>query len=154
MVSFDNHRTFVGYQHVPANQVEAGDLLVNAKERVTDLARRMVAELGMSSRIGPVNLMRRQSAFLTPGENGQGEYSEATAQVVDAEVQRLLIEGYNRAIEVLKNDRAILEQLARMLLDKEVVDRTELRELMGVPAGSDGDGARPEVGHVPVTTGE
>src|SRR5690606_8503010 len=70
----------------------------NDLERATDIARRMVAELGMSSRIGPVNLMRRQSAFLPGAESSRGEYSEATAQVIDAEVQRLLVDGYNRAI--------------------------------------------------------
>jgi cell division protease FtsH len=69
-------------------------------------------------------------------------------------VQRLLVEGYNRAIEVLKKDRAILEQLARMLLDKEVVERAELRELMGVPASGDGAGPRPELGHVPASAAE
>jgi cell division protease FtsH len=140
-----------------AEEVVFGEISTGAGndlERATDLARRMVAELGMSSRIGPVNLMRRQNPFLQPSENGHGDYSEATAQVIDAEVQRLLIEGYNRAIEALKKDRAILEQLARMLLDKEVVDRTELRELMKVPVGSRDDGARPEVGHVPVTAAE
>src|SRR5690606_1628250 len=100
----------------------------NDLERATDIARRMVAELGMSSRIGPVNLMRRQSAFLPGAESSRGEYSEATAQVIDAEVQRLLVDGYNRAIEMLRQDRAILEQLARLLLDKEVVERDELRE--------------------------
>ena len=141
-----------------AEEVVFGEISTGAGndlERATDIARRMVAELGMSSRIGPVNLMRRQSAFLQPGESGRGEYSEATAQVIDAEVQRLLVEGYNRAIEVLKNDRAVLEQLARMLLDKEVVERAELRELMGVPTkNTNNDGARPEVGHVPVSAAE
>jgi cell division protease FtsH len=140
-----------------AEEVVFGEISTGAGndlERATDIARRMVAELGMSSRIGPVNLMRRQSAFLQPGDDARGDYSEATAQVIDSEVQRLLVEGYNRAIEVLKKDRAILEQLARMLLDKEVVERAELRELMGVPASGDGAGPRPELGHVPASAAE
>ncbi|HEX2167709.1 MAG TPA: AAA family ATPase, partial [Longimicrobiales bacterium] len=140
-----------------AEEVVFGEISTGAGndlERATEIARRMVAELGMSSRIGPVNLMRRQSPFLQPATDGQGEYSEATAQVIDAEVQRLLVEAYNRAIEMLRNDRAILEQLARMLLDKEVVERSELRELMGVTPDTNDDRARPEVGHVPVTAAE
>ena len=140
-----------------AEEVVFGEISTGAGndlERATDIARRMVAELGMSSRIGPVNLMRRQGTFLEQDGNGRADYSEATAQIIDAEVQRLLVEGYNRAIEVLRKDRAILEQLARILLEKEVVERAELRELMGVPANVHGDGARPEVGHVPVTTPE
>src|SRR5690606_32411859 len=104
----------------------------NDLERATDIARRMVAELGMSSRIGPVNLMRRQGMFVQ-SENGHGEYSEATAQVIDSEVQKLLVDGYNRAIEILRRDRAVLEALAQLLLEKEVVDRHELRALMATP---------------------
>jgi cell division protease FtsH len=120
----------------------------NDLERATDIARRMVAELGMSPRIGPVNLLRRQGMFLQTMENGHGDYSEATAQVIDAEVQRILVEGYDRALQMLTKDRAILERLAQLLLEKEVVDRNELRELMGTPDPS-GNGARPEVGHAP-----
>ena len=76
-----------------------------------------------------------------------------TAQIIDAEIQQLLVDGYNTALELLRNDRGILEQLARMLLDKEVVDRHELRELMGTPRKAGGDSSRPEVGHAPATTG-
>ena len=141
-----------------AEEVVFGEISTGAGndlERATDIARRMVAELGMSARIGPVNLMRRQGAFLQAGDAGRGDYSEATAQVIDAEVQKLLVDGYNRAIGMLKQDRAILEQLAQLLLEKEVVERTELRVLMGVApaAGHDGgNGSRPEVGHVPTGT--
>ncbi|MGH7466176.1 MAG: hypothetical protein ACREK1_13420, partial [Longimicrobiales bacterium] len=140
-----------------AEEVVFGEISTGAGndlERATDIARRMVAELGMSSRIGPVNLLRRQSPFLQPGENGHGDYSEATAQIIDSEVQRLLVDGYNRAVDVLRKDRAILEQLARLLLAKEVVERTELRELMGVSTDTGGEGARPEVGHIPAGTRE
>jgi cell division protease FtsH len=118
----------------------------NDLERATDIARRMVAELGMSSRIGPVNLMRRAGTFLQ-AENGQGDYSEATAQVIDSEVQKLLVDGYNRAIEILRRDRDVLEALAQLLLEKEVVDRHELRALMATPDPQE-NGSRPEVGHV------
>jgi cell division protease FtsH len=142
-----------------AEEVVFGEISTGAGndlERATDIARRMVAELGMSSRIGPVNLLRRQGAFLQPSENGHAEYSEATAQVIDSEVQRLLVEGYNRAIDVLRADREALDRLARLLLEKEVVERAELRELMGVAHNRSADGsrpgvegARPEVGHAP-----
>jgi cell division protease FtsH len=139
-----------------AEEVVFGEISTGAGndlERATDIARRMVAELGMSSRIGPVNLMRRQNAFLQPGDDGRGEYSEATAQIIDTEVQRLLVEGYNRALDILRADRNVLECLAKLLLEKEVVERTELRELMGTPPGAtrdgSGNGARPEVGHAP-----
>jgi cell division protease FtsH len=107
----------------------------NDLERATDIARRMVAELGMSPKLGPVNLMRRQNMFIQGAENdGHIDYSEATARLIDDETQRILVESYNRALNVLRGEREILDELARMLLEKEVVDRAELRELMARPA--------------------
>jgi cell division protease FtsH len=127
----------------------------NDLERATDLARRMVTELGMSTRLGPVNFVRRQSQFLQLPENGHVAYSEATAQLIDSELSGVLSEGYARAMEILEKDRDLLERLAQLLLEKEVVDRAELRELMGTPSMSgNGRGSRPEVGHVPAPQGE
>jgi cell division protease FtsH len=125
----------------------------NDLERATDMARRMVAELGMSPRLGPVNFVRRQNQFLQMSENGHVDYSEATAQLIDAELNAVLQEGYARALDILQRDRDLLEQLARLLLDKEVVDRAELRRLMGSADGSRKP-ARPEVGHAPAETGD
>jgi cell division protease FtsH len=130
----------------------------NDLERATDMARRMVAELGMSPKLGPVNFSRKQSAFLQM-ENGHIDYSEATAQLIDAELQLLLEEGYERALTILRADRDILDRLAQLLLEKEVVDRRELRELMGAATagqtgGETGNGSRPEVGHAPARSGE
>jgi cell division protease FtsH len=130
-------------EEVVFNEISTG--AGNDLERATDIARRMVTEMGMSPRIGPVNLMRRQGMFLQ--ESSRGDYSEDTAQIIDAEVQRMLVEGYDRALAMLRQDRAILEELARLLLEKEVVDRHELRALMGTPDTPAGD--RPEVGHAP-----
>jgi cell division protease FtsH len=126
----------------------------NDLERATEMARRMVAELGMSPKLGHVNFVRRQAMFLQPGESARGDYSEATAQLIDQELQVLLAEGYDRALHILRKDRDILERLARMLLDKEVVDRNELRELMGSRQDTQGNGTRPEVGHVPAPNGD
>ena len=66
---------------------------------------------------------------------------------MDDEVRRLLVEAHDRALAILERERAVLDELARRLLDKEVVDRAELRELMGTaPEQPEG---RPEVGHIP-----
>jgi len=124
----------------------------NDLERATDIARRMVAEMGMSPKLANVNLMRRSTMFVN-GQEGRLDYSEATAQIIDAETMRLIEEGYTRALDILKRDRGLLEQLAQMLLEKEVVDRAELRALMGTPDGG-ASGARTEVGHVPVNSGD
>ena len=123
----------------------------NDLERATDIARRMVAELGMSEALGPVTFARRRAAFLNLPEPmmDNREYSDETARTIDEEVRRILTEGYLQALEILRRDRQHLEEVARRLLENEVMDREELREILGRAASQPGDSERPEVGHVP-----
>jgi cell division protease FtsH len=123
----------------------------NDLERATDIARRMVAELGMSETLGPVTFARRRSPFLNLPEPmmDSREYSDDTARTIDEEVRRMLTEGYLRALEILRRDREHLEEVARRLLENEVMDRDELRTILGRAASQPGDAERPEVGHVP-----
>ncbi|MGH7505556.1 MAG: hypothetical protein ACRELX_07880, partial [Longimicrobiales bacterium] len=127
----------------------------NDLERATDIARRMVTELGMSDQLGPVTFIRRRATFLPGQEDGSSnEYSESTAQTIDSEVRQILVDGYARALEVLRADRPILEELARRLLEKEVVDRDELRTLLGTDVehrseDTQEDMRHPEIGHAP-----
>ncbi|HUP88307.1 MAG TPA: ATP-dependent zinc metalloprotease FtsH, partial [Longimicrobiales bacterium] len=120
----------------------------NDLERATDIARQMVMQLGMSESVGPVTFARRSGTFLQATDEF-AQYSEATAQVIDAEVRRLLVDSYQRALDTLTKDRDNLEKIAKRLLETEVMDRAELRQLMGLPAEEPGDGTRPEIGHVP-----
>jgi cell division protease FtsH len=120
----------------------------NDLERATDIARQMVTQLGMSESVGLVTFGRRRSSFLQPQDVEPRDYSETTAQTIDAEVRRLLAEGYQNALEILRRDRQFLEAIARRLLEKEVMDRAELRELLGLPPEQSGH-HKPEVGHVP-----
>ena len=124
----------------------------NDLERATEMARRMVAELGMSEALGPVTFHRRNGTFLQTGEPTGGDYSEATARLIDREVQRLLRTEYQRALEMLRADREVLVVLAERLLQREVVDREELRVLMGKPPES--ARPQPEAGHQPAATGD
>jgi cell division protease FtsH len=130
----------------------------NDLERASEIARRMVAELGMSERVGPVTYIRRRQTFLQMQEDGfgggGGEYSQETAREIDAEVRKFLVQGYDRAIHILREHRAILDELARRLLEKEVVDRDELRSLMDAtgergPDAGEHEVRRPEIGHIP-----
>ncbi|HEX6938240.1 MAG TPA: ATP-dependent zinc metalloprotease FtsH [Longimicrobiales bacterium] len=130
----------------------------NDLQRASEIARRMVTEFGMSETVGPVHLATRRSAsFLdprevVPGEDGGRGFSEETARVIDAEVRRLVSEAHDRAFDLLRADRAILEELAQRLLEQEVVDREELRRLMGKPPYEAGEESRPDIGHVPDQT--
>jgi cell division protease FtsH len=100
--------------------------------RATDIARSMVREYGMSDRLGPITFEReRRPLFLdTMMPPTSKDYSEATAQEIDQEVAALVERAHRRAREVLENQRAILEQAAQILLDKEVLEGEELREIL------------------------
>ena len=135
-------------EEIVFNEISSG--AGNDLERATDMARRMVAELGMSETLGPVTFARRRSSFLqTPEPLFEGrDYSEATAQTIDEEVRRIITEAYLRALEILRRDRQSLEVVAQRLLEKEVMDREELRTILGKAPHQPGDGKRTEVGHV------
>jgi cell division protease FtsH len=103
-------------------------------EHASDLARHMVLEYGMSDRLGPVALGHAAEAEVVPMFEAR-VYSEQTAAVVDAEVQRLVGEAYERARRVLTAERPTLEQLAGELLECETLHREDLDRLLGPPAG-------------------
>ena len=117
----------------------------NDLQRATDIARAMVTEYGMSEALGAVNYDgHRGSKFLdTPFMSDRGPHSEETAQQIDLEVKRILGDAHNEARRVLRDRRDIMDELARRLLDKEVVEGDELRALLGPTPPKDADGTVP-----------
>jgi cell division protease FtsH len=109
----------------------------NDLERVTDLARRMVMEYGMSRELGPITYRGSPAAQFLPDADGAGpdprRYSEETARTIDREVHGIVDGTYTRVREILEADREVLETLSQRLLEREVVDEAELREIMGLP---------------------
>ncbi|MBI5834269.1 MAG: ATP-dependent zinc metalloprotease FtsH [Armatimonadetes bacterium] len=109
-------------------------------KRVTNLARSMVAELGMSPLLGPLNYetgyRTDPGGFFVPAGNGQ-QLSEATAQLVDSEVRRFVDEAYGRVKALLSDHRAELEALAQRLIEVETVERAELYAIAGLPEPED-----------------
>ena len=108
----------------------------NDLERVTELARSMVMEYGMSRELGAVNLSgpRRVQFLQADGEmSSRRQYSEETAREIDNEIRGLIEGTHERVRRILSDDRAVLEVLAQRLLEKEVVDEAELREIMQLP---------------------
>src|SRR5690606_11252268 len=111
----------------------------NDLERVTDLARRMVMEYGMARELGPINYRGSPRPQFIGGDGFSADgrnYSEETAREIDKEVQGIVEGTYARVRELLMKDREVLEVLAERLLEKEVVDESELREIMGLPPRS------------------
>ncbi|MBE9172215.1 ATP-dependent zinc metalloprotease FtsH3 [Cyanobium sp. LEGE 06143] len=103
----------------------------NDLQQVARVARQMVTRFGMSERIGPVALGRSQSGmFLGRDIAAERDFSEDTAATIDEEVSQLVEDAYRRATEVLSNNRAVLDQLAELLVEKETVDAEQLQELL------------------------
>jgi cell division protease FtsH len=102
----------------------------NDIERATEIARQMVCEWGMSS-LGPLTFGRKEEAIFLGREIAQHrDYSEDTAIKIDVEVRGIVNLGYSRARQILETHRDALERVARALLDREVLDATELKLLM------------------------
>jgi cell division protease FtsH len=103
----------------------------NDLQQVARVARQMVTRFGMSDKLGPVALGRQQgNMFLGRDIAAERDFSESTAAIIDEEVRSLVDEAYHRAKQVLTGNRSILDQLARMLVDKETVDAEELQQLL------------------------
>ncbi|MGB3637884.1 MAG: ATP-dependent zinc metalloprotease FtsH3 [Rivularia sp. (in: cyanobacteria)] len=103
----------------------------NDLQQVANVARQMVTRFGMSDNLGPVALGRQQgNMFLGRDIMSERDFSEETAATIDTEVRDLVDVAYNRAKQVLQDNRQILDKLAAMLIDKETVDAEELQELL------------------------
>ncbi|HZA27394.1 MAG TPA: ATP-dependent zinc metalloprotease FtsH, partial [Actinomycetota bacterium] len=105
----------------------------NDLERATEIARAMVVEYGMSERLGPLSFGRdgfrgADGRLLFPGE--RREMSDDTAKLVDQEVGRIVAEAHDRARTILNERKDVLDRLARMLMEREVLEGKELRELV------------------------
>jgi cell division protease FtsH len=102
----------------------------NDIERATDISRKMVCDWGMSS-LGPLAYGKKEEAIFLGREIAQHrDYSEDTAIRIDQEVHRIVTAAYDNAHHVLENNRDVLERIALALLDREVLDATELKLLM------------------------
>ncbi len=102
----------------------------NDLERATEIARAMVAEYGMSPRLGPLSFGRdgfrgSEGRLLFPGE--RPEMSEETARIIDQEVSRIVSEARDRALDILDDKKALLDRLAKLLMVREVLEGQELK---------------------------
>src|SRR5205823_5880522 len=101
----------------------------------TELARKMVREWGMSSRVGPMAWGSQGMVFLGEDLMHSRDYSDETARVIDEEVEHILREQEERARDALRRNRGGLDAVARALLEKETVDGAEVGRLVDEAAG-------------------
>jgi len=103
----------------------------NDLSRATDIARSMVKEYGMSSKVGQVYFAREKRArYLNLPMEGAAEYSEATAELIDLEVAEIIKQQYAKAKEILMGKRQVLEKGATMLLDQEKIEGRVIKDLL------------------------
>jgi cell division protease FtsH len=104
----------------------------NDLERATDLARRMVTEFGMSPKMGRMNYqVSHRSPFLGAISGGTDYvHSEATIREIDLEIKRIIDESINSVLELIKERRPILEQMAKDLMEMEVMDADHLEKIL------------------------
>jgi len=117
-----------------AEEIVLGHTTTGARddiEKATELARRMVCEYGMSERLGPITLGKKEEQiFLGRDFTQLQDYSDNTAIEIDAEVRRILTEAYQRARSLLSENIDLLHVMAEQLLEKEVLDGAQLDEIM------------------------
>ena len=120
-----------------AEQLIFGEISTGAADdiqKVTNIARSMVTRYGMVEGLGNVTYEAENGTFLggpVPAGWHERTYSETTAREIDQAVKSLVDAAYNRTLAILKSRRQILEQGARMLLEKETLNEDDLRALVG-----------------------
>jgi len=116
------------------NQLDTG--AGNDLERATKLARKMVCNWGMSEKLGPVTFGRTvEHIFLGKEMAQQKDYSEATAQLIDQEVTALIKKAEDVARDILQENLDKLHVLAEALLEKEIIDGSEVDKIIGKSSG-------------------
>jgi cell division protease FtsH len=106
----------------------------NDIERASEMARKMVCEWGMSD-LGPLSFGRKEEQIFLGREISQHrDYSEETALKIDEQVKKFIQTGYDRAKSIIEERSAVLVTIAEMLLEREALDGSEVRQLIdGIP---------------------
>ena len=122
-----------------AEEIALGEISTGAQndlQRASDIARAMVTEWGMSDSVGAINYAgEKRNRFLDIGiPSERSAFAEDTARLIDAEIKRIMTEAHDMARDVLTGQRDQLEAVTRRLLEREVMEGDELRQIL---AGTD-----------------
>lgn len=99
-------------------------------QKVTEIARKMVTEWGMSERVGLVTYGSDNPIFLGRDMETHNSYSEETAGIIDEEVHKIIEEAHERAVQLLTEKRSVLDNMARLLIERETIYTDEVDMLM------------------------
>lgn len=105
----------------------------NDLERASEIARKMVTEWGMSEKVGPIRLTKKEGEVFLGKEMSTGsQLSPTTSEIIDSEIKSIIVNANNEAVSLLKENEKFLHDLANLLLEQEVVDSKELNKLLGI----------------------
>ncbi len=117
-----------------AEELTFGDVTTGAGDdlnRATELARAMICEYGMSDKMGAITLGRKdEMVFIGRDMMKEKNYSEQTAQMIDAEVKRIVEDCHKKATDILKKNRKFLKIMAESLLEREVLDGADVDDIL------------------------
>ena len=102
----------------------------NDLQRVTEIARKMVTEWGMSERVGLVTYSSDNPIFLGRDMEAHNSYSEETAGIIDEEVHKIIEAAHERAVKLLTENRKVLDNMARVLVERETIYTEEVDMLI------------------------
>jgi len=103
----------------------------NDLERATQIVRQMIMEYGMSDTLGPITLGRKQDQVFLGRDLGRDrDYSEEIAKAIDQEIRKTIDDCYQKAQDILEEDRSKLEMIAQALLEKETLNSEEIKALV------------------------
>ncbi|MBN9483574.1 MAG: hypothetical protein BGO70_13910 [Bacteroidetes bacterium 43-93] len=119
-------------EEVVFNEISSGAL--DDLEKATKQAYSMVMKLGLSDKLGNISYYDSTGTYES---SFQKPYSEATAQLIDAEAQKLLQDAYTRAKAILIENRDQLNAIADKLLSKEIIYKEDLEQILGIREGTE-----------------
>ena len=103
----------------------------NDLQRATDIAEQMVGTYGMSDTLGPLAYDKQGGGrFLGGNNNPRRAVSDATAQAIDREVRGLVDRAHDQALAILRQNMALLETISQKILEKEVIEGDDLKEML------------------------
>lgn len=117
-----------------AEETVFGDISTGSRDdidKATQLARMMVCEWGMSERLGPLTLGKRDEEIFLGREFGlHRNISEETAKIIDEEIKNFVEKAHKKALEIIKNNEQLLHKIATKLLEKEILTGEEIDEII------------------------
>jgi len=119
-----------------AEEIIIGDICTGAMNdisRASELARKMVTQWGMNDKLGPISYGQKDEPIFIGKEIAtHKDYSEKTAEIIDSEIKLIITEQYNRAKDILNQNKDNLIKLAEKLFEKETLDAEEIYSFLGI----------------------